>query len=235
MSFTLDDRSKLRAAFFRFLNTDDTDFALLEQDVESYHHFIQHGLWSAQDYVIRFVDAGRWLTSYSVPAWSGSESTDGGTYFALPADFLLLAGDDDPNFSALREPNGRMWGSLIRWQNRFTHQGGPRYYLLNERLYKVIGAQVPSSLVLDYHHRHATLASDATVIDFPLHWRPLIVAFACAHAKSEDWLPGGVEMMKKIDANLLHWKGEVARGRAKSHTPARMRSTPVLGPNRFIR
>ncbi len=241
MSIELEAAADLRNAFFRMLNISAQDFALVEHDSDSAYQFVQQGLWDAQRFVIEHVDAGRWVTTTSAITWLGSDTT-GGFYFAQPADFLMLAGNDDPEFSAIRESNGNQWGQLIDWKNRFRFQHQPCYYMLNERFYRTINSTCPSSLVLDYHHRHATLDPtitddqdpDYVAIDFPLQWRQLIVAFAAVNATAEAWLPGGSAQARECENYLRFWKAKVISQRQKSHTPPRMVSRTGAGPNMII-
>jgi hypothetical protein len=239
VSIELEAAADLRNAFFRMLNISAQDFALVEHDSDSAYQFIQLGLWDAQRYVIEHVDAGRWVSTTATITWLGSDTTDG-KYFAQPADFLMFAGSDDPEFSALRgAADGAYWGQLIKWQERFRYKLAPCYYPLNERIYKTIGAEPPSGLVMDYHHRHATLDPtitddedpDYVAIDFPLQWRQLIVAFAATNATAESWLPGGSAQAREAENYLRFWKAKVASQRQKSHTPPRMVSRVGVGPN----
>lgn len=230
MAFTLDDRTDLRRAFFRLTDTSAADTSLIEQDTESneaVHYFIQHGLWSAQDFLLSSGAASRWLKVGTAITWSGSDDT-GGRYVALPADFLRLAGDE--NRSALSEANNVRWGQQLNEEESGAY--GDYYYLKNERLYLTRGASPQNTLYINYHHRHEVLAADNTTIDFPLLDRPLIVAWAAQHALADNWLPDTAAA--KVQQAMAYWKREAASRARRTRQPAKLRAARVDNPGSLI-
>lgn len=241
MPYTLDNRDKLRRAFWRLCDTSSSDDALIEQDSEtneSVHYFLMQGLWLAQDYVIRYLEASRWVKTSSAIVWVAE--TDGSYSVALPTDVLRLsAKEDDPTFSALHEANGKPWGRLCRWEDRYLQSNLDRYFLANTSLYRVSGSNPPATLYFDYHFRHPTLSSDdGTVatgaIDFPLEWRPLIVAYAGIVASTEGWLPDGSNTKTKLEANLAFWQTRCGGGFRRSRGGQHLRAARVLNGNRWL-
>lgn len=234
MSFTLDSRVKLRQAFFRLMDTDDTDDGLIEQDTETneaVNYFLQHGLWKAQSYVIQNVDKWRWLTLSAAITWT---TADDGYYSALPTDFLRLAGKAGERFSPLNEADGAQWGDLIDPADRYVKQNTNSYWIQNERLYRVLGSTPPTTLYMNYHHRHAILSADGTAIDFDIDKRPLIVAYAGQIAMAEAWIPGGATMIAKIEQNARYWEKYVAEMARRTQEPRRLKSKDVLNSNRWM-
>ena len=224
----LTDRLSLRRAFFRLTGVDANNTALTEHDgstLETLYQFLQYGLWDAQAFLIDCGMGDRWIKRSSTLSFSGSDSVDGGKYTALPSDFLRLAGDDD--VSALCQPDGTRWGRLVDMRCRGEVRGN-YYWLMNDRLYIAPGASPPSDLVMEYHHKLATLA-DGSTVDFPEEHRSLIVAYAADRAQSDAWLPGDLEMNAKIAANLDRLK-KLAWVRARRNSgPRKMRARRVVG------
>lgn len=236
MAFTLDDRSALRRAFYRLTGTSSGDDALEEHDNETneaVHYHLQHGLWDAQSWLIATVDPYRWISiSDPITSWTGTDDTTGGRYTTLPADFLRLAGDADT--SALRGADGEAWGVLLDDPRRRFDIAGDAYYLVDEQLWITKRAAPPATLYLHYHERHPVLEDDVTTIDFPILDRPLIVGFAGQSYAAEASLPGGQEMVGKIDAYLDRAKRlAVSRGR-RTHEPLKLRPRDTFGTQFFV-
>lgn len=231
MGFLLEDRAALLRDFYALTGTSSSDDALTEYDAEASeraHRMIQHGLWDAQEYVLSYVDPDRWLTRSA--ALSFTTAADDTHYAALPDDFLRLAGDESE--SALVEADGTRWGTLL--PGRLKGRASGRYYWLqNERVYLAKNAS-PPTLYMDYHHRHATLDSNEVALDFPILDRPLIPAFAAYRAAMEAWLPGGPEMLSKIQANLMERKVEAKRRGRRTREPNKTRAPSPFGTHWFL-
>lgn len=229
----LTDRASLVRAFYRLTATSASNPALIEQDgsntLEAVYQFLQYGLWDAQAFLMDAGLSSHWITTSSTLAtWLGTEAANGGRYIALPADFLRLAGDQFT--SALHYPDGTRWGTLCDYLDGREARGD--YYWLRGsgpatpdvwNLWIARSANPPSTLVCDYHHRHATLA-DTTVVDFPTEHRALPVAFAADRAMNDAWLPGDMTMQAKISANLSKQKQEAQRRVRLSRGPKQMRT-----------
>lgn len=205
-------------------------FASADEHANSY---IQQGLDSAQAWTIEVCDPLRWLSAFGAPLEFQTDDPMG-LYVPLPDNFLRLSGD--AYHSAIIQPNGLPWGQEIQdprerhWMNRSRG-----YYLANNRLYLAHKSQKPPRCsVVEYHFRHAVLADDTTLIDFPLQDRWLIVAFAAWHAVKDDWVPGGGEMQGKIEQDLDHWKREIAKRQRRTRKPRRIRSYKPIGPNLLL-
>lgn len=230
--FLLENRAALRRDFYALTGTSADDDGLNEYDVaanERVHRHIQAGLWDAQEYVLAHADPERWLSTS--PALSFTTQADGSQRAALPSDFLRLAGDEKQ--SALWHGNGVRWGNLVDASRR-TRAYGSQYWLQGEYLYVARGGSPPSGLVMDYHHRHAVLEDDTTALDFPVTDRSLIVAFAADHAKHEAWLPGGPEMLAKIQNNLGQRKLDAWRRARRTRSPQRRHAPDVTGSHWFV-
>lgn len=236
----LTDLASLKRAFYRMMDTDPEDPALTEHDEaseEAVEQLLDHGLWDAQDWMIRKGLAERWVKTVDFPNWGsgadsdwqGADSTDGGQYAVLPDDFLRLAGDEQQ--SALREPNGDRWGRFIDWYNRDRAQGD-FYWLQGNDLWIAEGADPPSDLQLDYHYRAPAL-TDGTDADFPVEVRPLIVAFAADRAVSESW-PMGSERAGKVERILMKLKLRARKYGRRSRQPHQLRPTRTIGSHWFI-
>lgn len=219
----LTDRASLARAFYRLTGTSSTNPGLIEHDgaatLEALYSFLQYGAWDAQAFLIDNGLADRWITVSSTLSFSGSFLTDAGKYASLPADFIKLAGDEE--YSALRQPNGTKWGRLIDFRERHRAYGN-NYWLQDEQLWVTRGASPPSNLVMEYHHRLATLADSATV-DFPTEHRALIVAYAADRAMTDAWLPGDMEMQAKIASNLIKQQKEARRRLRRSSGPKKLK------------
>lgn len=234
MATVLNNREDIRAAFYSRLNTSADDDALAEGFASAEEHaneYVQLGIDSAQAWTIEVCDPLRWLARFNLADWQDDCI---GTYHELPADFLRLSGDD--RHSAIIRPNGSPWGRQLednrrRHQFRFEHA----YYLANDRIYLIDKSpRPPTGSQCEYHHRLAVVETDADPIDFPLHDRWLIVAYACWHAVKDSWIPGAAEMESKVERDLEHWRQEVARRQRRSRQPRRMRTPAALGPNLLL-
>jgi hypothetical protein len=224
----LTDLASLRQAFWRLTATDQANPALTEHEATTnatVDQFLQYGAWDAQNYLIDLGLADRWVTLSSALTWSGADLTDGGRYSALPSDFLRLRGDE--NHSALRVPGTKRWGYLIPSEYCWEAQGD-FYWLMNDALWIAYGAQPPSGLKMDYHHKLADLAVGTTV-DFPSDHMALIPAYACTRAMNDAWLPGGLEMRAGIQSALNALQKEAARRVRRTRMPRTMRTVRTRG------
>jgi len=228
----LTDRASLKRALFRLVGTSDSDGAMTEQDsgtLEGIYQILQYGLWDAQEWLVENGLSTRWVKQSSTLSWSGTESSDGGRYADLPSDFMRLAGDRE--HSALRRPNGKRWGQLIDFSERFDRYGN-WYWLQNDRIWITRGASPHSDLIMDYHYRLPTLA-DGTTVDFPEADRALIVAFAAERARAEAWLPGSTDMDAKIVANLRFQQQQARKRARRAAGPRHYRMPSVRGTHYF--
>lgn len=186
----LDSIAKHKSAFYRLVGTTSDDDSLVENgetEDDVFYLFITRGYRSAQRYLIDFCGmSNRWRTRSSAISWSGSESTDGGQYTALPSDLLRLAGD--MKRSPLVEADGTKWGQLIGEEDSLVR--GNYFYLKNDQLWKTRGASPPSTIYLEYHHHHAVITSATSTFDLPAEARHLAVAFAANDAMTDNWFPG---------------------------------------------
>jgi len=230
----LTDRASLARAFYRLTATSADSPALTEWDVstlEALYQFLQYGAWDAQAWLIDGGLADRWVSAYTLLSWSGTDSSDGGKYQALPSDFLRLAGDDYR--SAIRNPaTGLRWGKEVDFPDRWSVRGR-HYWLQDENLWIARAAQTNGAKVLDYHHKLATLA-DGTTVDFPSEHRSLIVAYAADRAMGDSWLPGGMEMQAKITANLKKLQREAHRRIRRTSGPRKMRNAQRTGATHWM-
>ena len=225
----LTDRASMARAFYRLTATNATNPAMIEHDgaatLEAVYQFLQYGLWDAQEFLLDCGLTGRWVTTSSALSFAGADSTDGGRYAPLPADFMRLAGDQYD--SALRTPDGKRWGQLIDFKDRRAY-GPNRYWLQSTtsnvwRVWITPGSSVPTGLVADYHHRLGTLA-DAATVEFPPSHLALPVAYAADRAMTDAWLPGDVEMQAKIASNLIKQQKEARRRMRLHHGPKKIRT-----------
>lgn len=223
----LTDGNSLKRAFYRLTGTSADDGGLTEHDdvgEETVEQYLQYGLWDAQDYMIQVGHGDRWVSTTAALTFTGADNTDGGRYADLPEDFLRAAGDDKT--SALRRPNGRKWGTEIPWIHRHRVSGN-HFYFQNERLWITRGANPPTDLVMDYHHRHVTI-DDGTEVDFPVHDRALIVAFAASRAAEDAWIPED-SRVSMIDRNLAKQKRAALARSRRSQTPKKMEANHMIG------
>jgi hypothetical protein len=245
VSYLTENRAALRRRFYWATGTAATDDALIEHDAESLeqaHYCIQHGIWRAQRFLIRHGYADGWLTQSATLSFSGSEDTNGGRYASLPADFLMLAGDDTEAVSALRQPSGTRWGRLIEDERELYNYQGDYYTIRGAggdsaattgKLWIARGANPPSDLVMDYHHRHAILADDSTVLNFPQDAGNLVVAEAANLARTQPWFPGDAGRKEDIKEALRAAHEDATSWARRDRKPKRLNSRPVFN-NRWI-
>ena len=228
----LTNLASMQRAFYRLTDTAAADDSLIEHDgstLEALNQFLQYGLNDAQDYMMDCGLSDRWVSqATAITSWSGTEANNGGRYKALESDFFRLSGDDVT--SALRQIDGTRWGHLVDFRDRFRVRGN-RYWLQGTNLWIARGANPPASLIYDYHHRLATLSS--ATVDFPSEDRPLIVAFAAERAMQDSWLPGGDEMLMKIQANRQACERRAFRRTRRSRTMRKLRPKPTIGTHYF--
>ena len=231
MAATLTDRDSLERAFYRLLNTDATDDALIEHDdgetLEAVYQALQSGVWDAQEWLIHSGLRDRWLAASTLSSWT----TDGDfKYQALPDDFLRYAGSDRE--SPLWDGSNR-WGREISLDYRRGALGN-FFWLQNERLYVAKGASLPTGgLTLNYHFQHPTLAA-TTEVNFPVMDRPLIVAYAAVGAMEESWVAGGPEMETKLQRNLDRRKNAAYLRANRSMTGRKFRPQPMIGSHWIV-
>ena len=228
----LTNLASMQRAFYRLTDTASDDDSLIEHDdstLEGVNQFLQYGLNDAQDYMMDCGLSDRWVSqATAITSWSGTESDDGGRYKALESDFFRLSGDDMT--SALRKIDGERWGHLVDFRDRFRVRGN-RYWLQGTNLWIARGASPPASLIYDYHHRLATLSS--ATVDFPSEDRPLIVAYAAERAMQDSWLPGGEEMLVKIQANRRACEQRAFRRTRRTRTMRKLRPKPTVGTHYY--
>lgn len=160
-----------------------------------------------------------WRQRSAALSFTGTDDTTGGKYATLPADFLRLYGSKKPVRSALVEANGDRWGSEIDADE--DHIRGDHYYVRDEELWLARAAEPPTTVYLDYHYLHPVWSA-AVTIDFPLRARALVPAYAAWVAADENWIPGGDEMLVKIERSLR-----------KAEVMARKMSRQTKEPRRF--
>jgi hypothetical protein len=221
------------AAFYRLGGVTSDDDALTEQGEatdEVGYLYLTRGCRAAQRWMLSKGYSG-WRKRSSALTWSGSDSTDGGRYSDIPADFLRLYGDRRRR-SALVEADGKQWG--VEVDPTEDDRTGNGYYLKNDQLWLLRGAGPPSTVYLDYHYKHPkwTAALADADIDFPLDARWLIPAEAAEAAKEESWLPGGPEMEFKIERALAKAQRE-ALGIARQSKAPREWKRPLRHGNRW--
>ena len=224
----LTNLASMQRAFYRLTDTAADDDSLIEHDgstLEALNQFLQYGLNDAQDYMMDCGLSDRWGSqATAITSWSGTEANNGGRYKALESDFFRLSGDDVT--SALRKIDGTRWGHLVDFRDRFKVRGN-RYWLQGTNLWIARGASPPASLIYDYHPRLPTLSSDT--VDFPSEDRPLIVAYAAERAMQDSWLPGGEEMLVKIQANRRACEQRAFRRTRRTRTMRKLRPKPTVG------
>lgn len=225
---TLDTLPDLRKAFYRLTGTSADDDALMEHDEGpngSVDFFVQHGLWDAQEHMLSFGDPDhRWLKRGALDFYD-SEEGEGTRVALLPLDFLRLTQDER---GALRATQGATaWGREVDAEDRFD-AGGDRFFIAGNRIGLTKRARVPpGGLHILYYARHSELG-DATVIEFPVAERPLIIAFAGSHFATHPAFPGDADAYAKIERNLETWKTRAVRASRRSRRPDSIR-TPREG------
>jgi hypothetical protein len=193
--------AQLQNAFYRLTGSAAGDGALTENGEatsEVVNTFLTLGIREAQRWLLH-MGYGAWRKRSAALTWSGTDAADGGRYSALPSDFLRAYGND--RMSALREANGDSWGVPV--DNELAQGDG--YYFRGDVLWLTRSANPPTPVYLEYHYTHPLITSGVT-LDFPVDARSLIVAEAADVAMTENWLPGGAELIQKI---------ELARTRAR--------------------
>jgi hypothetical protein len=234
MSATFDNRAELRRGLLRLLAMSTSDGSLAEHEAtggDTLNHFIQHGVWEAQSYLLSHVDPDRWRKRSSAITWSGADSTDGGRYVELASDFLRLYGNRER--SALVEADGKRWGRQLDTPlDRYEVRGD--YYWVDrtsnaDRLWIAKAASPPTTLYYEYNYRHPTFSDDSTAAEFPSQHTPLIVAFAADYAAHHPFFPGGDELRGAIARNLAYWKASVYVGARRTREPRKVKSGNVIG------
>ena len=225
----LTTEARILLAFYRLLGEESGDLQLVAQgegDDDVAYLALTRGARQAQRWMLD-MGYGGWRQRSSALSWSGTDSTTGGTYSALPTDWLKLYG----NFrrSALVEANGDRWGQEINPED--DHLKGNLYYVRGEQIWLARTASPPTTLYVDYHYKHPTFASGITV-DFPMDARSLIVGEAGVAAMDENWLLGGPEMEAKILA-FLERAREQARHIARATKQPRQMRKPLRVGNRY--
>ena len=205
----LTDRASLLREFFRLVNADSSDDDMTEHDsttLEGAYEALQVGLHRAQELLVALGQSDRWLKTTSALTLTGS---DPDRYTDLPADFLRLDSDPEQFRSALRVGT-RYYGREVSPSDRNRLTGNYYYIRGNEgasgnegrvRIYVTQGMAWRTGTVVDYYYKLSTLA-DSTTVDFPQNDRPLIPAYAAAHAMHQSWFPGGPEQRNEIRQNL---------------------------------
>lgn len=235
MGFLLDSRAALLRQFYAHLGTSAADGALTEHDsetLEQAHRLLQFGLWNAQQVLIDAGLGGRWqTTSAALSAWTGSDATTAGRYIDVSdaggffTRFLRMAGDD--RNSAIRETDGKRWGTEISERDRFDARGNYWYMLGDDQLWVTVGADPSATLVADYFQRHALL-EEATTIDFPVELTPLITLEAAELALADNWPGVDSEHKAEIRQGVREWRKRASKSR-RTRTPKRMRATDTYG------
>lgn len=226
MSVSLSNRAQLRLAFYRLTGTFAGDGILAEneeQEGDNVNRYLHQGMRDAQLWLLDTANPHRWKKSTAALTFTGSDTT-GGRYVDLPDDFLRAYGDSEN--SALRETNGDRWGVMVQPEDR--HRRGDGYWIENDRLYLLRGANPPANVVLDYIYLAPELTDDDTEPDFPADDRELIVAFAAYDFALHPQFPNPAEL-PKIERYLgVKQKQASQRGRM-SREPRRMKSKRAIG------
>jgi hypothetical protein len=236
MATLLATLAEVKREFYHLLNTSANDAALTEHDAVSGDHLLflaNKALWNAQMWLADEGLADRWRKTGAALSVSGTDAADGGRYATLPTDFLRLLGDRA--MSGLRDTaTWHPWGTEVSerdlddaYGDFFAVRDGVGSAGAHDHhvLWLARGAAPPSSLKPVYIAKHATLTSNTSEIDFSDETAELVPAFMADLAKWESWVPGGDEMVAKVEANLRE-----AKARMKAFT--RRTSTPeyVAGP-----
>ena len=133
--------------------------------------------------------------------------------------FLRAFGSTKSHQSAIVEADGNRWGSQIEADQ--SYMTGDLYYVRDDELWLAREASPPTTAYLEYHYAHAPWSA-SSVIDFPMMARELIPAYAAWVAADENWVPGGEEMLLKIERSMR-----------KAETMARKLSRQTKEPRRF--
>lgn len=225
----------IREAWYRLVGTTSTDAALTElgEDTDEIAYLaLTRGSRAAQRWMLK-MGYGGWRKRSAALSFSGSDTTTGGTYAALPTDFLRTVGRNRVSAgydrqSALREANGNLWGVEI--DETQDHYRGDYYYIRGEQLWLARTAQPPSPLYLDYHYTHPTWTSNVT-IDFPVDARSLIVAEAANVAMEENWFPLDNDGKQSVARALKNARDEARDLVRQTRTPRRFAKAPRYGAN----
>jgi len=224
----------LKNGLYGLLNVSADDDAMTEFEStsgETVEDLLQYGLWAAQEWLINYAAPDSWVKDSSALTWTGSDSTTGGVYSALPSDFLRLYGDDD--YSALHLLDGSRWGTLIDASRRYVGTGD-QYYILNGSLWLTRGASPPAGLVMQYYYKYPSIAAGALdMTDFPDRYRPLILAEAACIARDHSWFPGTGEAYQKLENNRREWRNRISVNARLSRVARSVKSKPVRGTHWF--
>ncbi len=222
----LDTVGEFRQAFYRLVGSVSTDHALVAQG-ESVNgvadYYLTRGARRAQTWLLRNGYQG-WRKRSSAITWLGSDSTTGGRYSDLPADFLRLYGDK--HRSALTQANGDGWGTHILASE--DRRLGNFYYVRDQQIWITRNANPPTNVFLTYHYRHPVF-EDAVTLDFPEVLAVLVPPEAAKLAMSDNWLPGGGEMKSAIREALQDAREECRHHARQSKEPRRMKRRKVFG------
>ena len=219
---------KCREAFYRLVGTDADDGALTaqtEQTDDVANLYLTRGCRNAQRWMLKMGYAG-WRTRSGALSWSGTDETTGGRYTTLPTDFLRAWGTQRD--SALHEANGTRWGQQVSPEDDLLR--GNHWYIRGDELWITRNASPPTTLYLEYQYLHPTWDGLADAdIDFPVEARPLIIAEAADAAKEEFWLPGDVEMERKIDRAVRRAREEARDIARPTKQPRQLRRARRAG------
>jgi len=215
--------------FYRLVGemSSDPELVALGESVDEIAYiYLTQGTRAGQRWMLDCGYMG-WRKRSSALTWTGTDDTTGGTYSDLPSDFLRAFGSQQK--SALVEADGRPWGTEVHTLDDTLEGDG--YYFRGDELWLLRRASPPSTLYLSYHFLHP--AWDATTeVDFPVEARGLIPAEAANLASLENFLPGGNEMLAKID-RALKVARERARGLGRPSKQARMMRKPARYNSRY--
>ncbi len=224
----LDTVAKLLTGFYRLVGSVSADPALNlwgdADDVIGYE-YLTRGARAGQRWMIDNGFSSYWRTRSSAITWSGTDASDGGRYSSLPTDFLRAWGDRTREKSCLVEADGDPWGRWIDEEQ--SHMSGDYLYLKNQQIWITRDASPPSTIYMEYHHKHPAINSslaDAD-IDFEMDARGLIIAEAVYAARYESWFSGDQEEESRIERALRKAREE-ARQIARRTRHARRFAEP---------
>lgn len=216
-------------AFYRLVGevSSDPELVALGEDVDEVAYtFLTRGTRAGQRWLLDNGYMG-WRKRSSALTWSGTDDTTGGTYSDLPSDFLKAFGNQKR--SALVEANGDPWGIEVNAVDDTLEGDG--YYFRGDELWLLRKASPPSTLYLDFHYTHPAW-DENTAVDFPAEARGLIPAEAANLAALDNWLPGGNEMLAKVD-RALKLAREQARALGRASKQVRQFRRPARHGNRW--
>ena len=230
---TLDNRVEIKNAIYQLTGFSGEDGALSEHETntgDSLNRIVYQAMRDAQSWYLSSVNPDYWKKQSATLSFTNAESTEGGSYASLPADFLRLYGDT-PN-SALRRPEGLRWGRLIQLPQRTIY--GNFYWIQNDKLWLARSATPYSDLIMDYSYDIPELTADGTAVDFPEEDRVLIPAFAAADIADWPMFPGDAELRQRLSSYLTRKKREIyVRGR-RTKEPRKVKHNPTLGTRWFV-